>query len=288
MRPHLYYNAGRVISYTAVGALLGLVGSFLAFNSQIRGYLAILAGVFMVLFGLRTFIPQLTRFTMLPGLNFHDESGFAKKGPAMIGLLSGLLPCGPLQAMLIYAAGTGSALEGALVMLAFGLGTVPLMFLLGSITAIAASSRVLINKIITFSSVLVLVLGLIMLSRGLALSGVDVSAPFSPAGLPAAKLTDYSSSNGSVNAYQEITMYANQNGWDPSVFTVKKGIPVRWTIIVNETTIMGIKAPKLGIEKTFGGSGERMTFEFTPTETGTIPFTCSMGMHVGRIDVVEG
>ena len=282
--PHLCYNGGRIISYTILGGALGLIGSVFSFNSTIRSYLAIFAGIFMVVFGLSMFFPQLRRFLVLPGLNLHEQAG--KKGPLVIGLLNGLMPCGPLQAMLIYAAGTGSVIEGGLVMLAFGLGTVPLMLILGSITAIAASSRVLVNRIAKFSGVLVLVLGLIMLGRGFALIGMIV--PFlTPNAIPTIQ-NQTLLLNDSIGNVQEITMYIDRNGWNPSVLTVKKGIPVKWTVIAREITSCnkGIKVPKLGINKMFE-KGETAVFEFTPNEIGTIPFTCWMGMIPGKIEVVE-
>lgn len=278
--PHVCYNGGRILSYTILGALLGLIGSVFAFNDQIRSYLAILAGMFMVVFGLSMFFPQLRRFVTLPRLNLHQQN--SKKSPILIGLMNGLMPCGPLQAMLIYAAGTGNMIEGASVMLVFGLGTVPLMLVLGSITSIATSSRVLIHKIVKFSGVLVLVLGIIMLSRGFALSGIVLP------GLSSATASAILS-NDSNQQYQEITMYIDKYGWDPNIMTVKKGIPVKWTIIVKELTYCnkGIKVPSLGINNIFDKAGDTFTFKFTPTETGTIQFTCWMGMIPGRIEVVE-
>ena len=283
--PHLCYNGSRILSYTILGTLLGFIGSVFSFNNMIRGYLAVFAGVFMIVFGLSMFFPWLRRFMTLPGLNLHEKAG--KKGPMIIGLLNGLMPCGPLQAMLIYAAGTGSALEGGLVMLVFGLGTAPLMLVLGSLTSIVASSRLLINKIVKFSGVLVLVLGVIMLSRGFALSGIDVPFLSMKTGLIGS--TSFSNSTNSSGEVQEITMYIDKYGWNPNLLIVKKGIPVRWTIIATELTSCnrGIKVPKLGIDKVFSKNGETATFEFTPNETGTIQFTCWMGMIPGRIEVVE-
>jgi sulfite exporter TauE/SafE len=281
--PHLCYNSGRILSYTVLGALLGLIGSVFAFNDQIRSYLAIFAGMFMIVFGLSMFFPQFRRFVTLPGLNLMQQN--SKKSPVLIGILNGLMPCGPLQAMLIYAAGTGSAVEGALVMLAFGLGTVPLMLVLGGITSMAASSRVLIHKIVKFSGVLVMVLGLIMLGRGFALIGISVPV-LTPNAVPTFQ-NQTSSLNASAENVQEITMYIDNSGWNPSVLTVKKGIPVRWTVIARQLTSCnsGLKVPKLGISKMFK-NGETAVFEFTPNETGTIPFTCWMGMIPGRIEVI--
>ena len=276
--PHLCYNASRMLSYVALGALLGLVGSVFTFNDQLRSLLAIFAGLFMVVYGLSMFFPRLRKFVTLPGL---DVDKHAKKSPVLFGLLNGFMPCGPLQAMLIYAAGTGSAIDGGLTMLVFGLGTVPLMFLMG--TAVSMASMKWTHKIVKFSAVLVLVLGIIMLGRGLLLNGIALPFLTTASG---ASLTGGQSTQTSDGS-QEINMTVTRNGWVPDSFVIKKGIPVRWNIHVEELTgcNKGIKAPSLGINYMFQTNGETKTFEFTPTQTGTIYFTCWMGMIPGQIEV---
>jgi plastocyanin domain-containing protein len=141
-----------------------------------------------------------------------------------------------------------------------------------------------------------------MLNRGFALTGIDpfgaISFAISPKSTSnlsqvspilndsgAGKLGD----NSTNPKYQEITMYILSSGWNPDTFTVKKGIPVKWTITAKELTYCnkGIKAPKLGMSHTFDNVGDTFTFEFTPTEVGTIPFTCWMGMISGKIEVIE-
>mgnify|MGYP000364119839 CR=1 FL=1 len=84
-------------------------------------------------------------------------------------------------------------------------------------------------------------------------------------------------------------MTVDRYGWDPNKFVVKKGVPVKWNIYVKELTYCnkGIRVPELGIDKTFEREGESIVFEFTPNKTGTIYFTCWMGMLPGRIVVVE-
>lgn len=284
--PHLCYNGSRMLSYVALGALVGLIGSVFSFNDQLRSYLAIFAGLFMVVYGLSLFLPQLRRFVTLPGF---DAQKYSRGNPVMFGLLNGLMPCGPLQAMLIYAAGTGSAIEGGLTMLAFGLGTVPLMFIMGTIVSMASMKWT--HKILKFSGVLVIVLGIILLNRGFALSGITppmISAAFQAQAISIGP----SLSNASINApaFQELNMTITRNGWEPDGFVVKKGVPVRWNIYVKELTYCnkGIKVPSLGIDRVFEKEGEMATFEFTPMEEGTIPFTCWMGMIYGQIEVRDG
>jgi sulfite exporter TauE/SafE len=81
------------------------------------------------------------------------------------------MPCGPLQMVQLYALGTGSVFYGASVLFIFSIGTMPVLFLFGLINT-------LINKnhskiILKASAVFVLILGFVMVNRGLALSGIN-------------------------------------------------------------------------------------------------------------------
>lgn len=137
-RSVLLYNAGRVASYTLIGALLGTAGYLLgggplAVSPLLQGAVKLLAGAFMLLAGINLLglFPALRRLRLpLPRLRGSSRL------PFVIGLLNGLMPCGPLQAMQLAALGTGSPLNGALSMLYFSLGTVPLMLSLGGLVAL--------------------------------------------------------------------------------------------------------------------------------------------------------
>ena len=279
MKQHFLYNISRLSSYTFFGILAGLIGSIFLLTNQFRGYLSIFAGVFMVLYGLSTFIPQLRRFTTIrtPSVAKYTKD----RGPVIFGLLNGLMPCGPLQAMLIYAAATGSAIQGGLSLLTFGLGTIPLMFGFGN--ALSFLTHNSIGKIMKISAVVVMALGLVTLSRGLTLSGYT---------LPSSNILDpvKNPTTGLVTAtdnLQEINMTVNQNGWNPDAFILKKGVPVKWNIYVEQLTscLSGIRVPKYGISKDFTREGETITLEFTPNEEGTVIFTCPMGMVSGKFIV---
>jgi sulfite exporter TauE/SafE len=287
MKPHLCYNGSRLFSYVVLGVLLGLIGSIFTFSDQLRSYLSVGAGLFMIVYGSSMFFPQLRRFVTLPGLDVHK---YTNGNPVLFGLLNGLMPCGPLQAMLIYAAGTGSAIEGGLTMLAFGLGTVPLMLLMG--LGVSAASMKWTHKIVKFSGALVIVLGIILLSKGFLLTGI--SLPFIPSVSAASVISSTSDSASGLstqipNGFQEINMTVTPNGWQPNHFVVKKGMPVRWNVYVKQLSgcVSGLKAPSLGISYYFQRDGETKTFEFTPTQAGTIAFTCPMGMVSGSIEVKD-
>ena len=95
------------------------------------------------------------------------------------------------------------------------------------------------------------------------------------------------SSNQVVNSndIQEIRMTQDSYGYSPNTFTIKKGKKVKWIITStnNFTCASSIVMRKFGINQDLE-KGENI-IEFTPTESGTIPFSCSMGMYRGKFIV---
>lgn len=277
IKPSLLYNGGRVISYTIIGGIVGVLGSAVSFSGTAKGIVAIISGIFMVVMGLNmlNIFPWLRRFNpRMP--RFLGKFALQNKGnsPFYVGLLNGLMPCGPLQAMQIYALGTGSFINGALSMFMFSLGTVPLMFGFGTISSLLSSKFT--KKMMKVSAVLVMVLGVVMLGRGLSLSGIN---------------TTFATQGSSKNiaqvegAVQTITTQFESGHYVPIV--VKKGIPVKWIIRVTEADINGcnnpVTIPQYEISKTLvPGDNE---INFTPTREGTIPYTCWMGMISSTITV---
>jgi sulfite exporter TauE/SafE/copper chaperone CopZ len=192
--PSLKYNLARVASYTAVGAAVGGIGSVFSLSGDLKGLIQLIAGVFMVIMGLSMFgiIPGIGRLVpRLPRVFGEkiEEAGSGAgagtgrtggRGPVVVGLLNGLMPCGPLQAMQLFALSTGSPAQGALSMLFFSLGTVPLMFGLGALSS-ALGGR-FTARAMTVGAALVILLGLFMFAQGLALSGVALPQGAAQAG----------------------------------------------------------------------------------------------------------
>ena len=122
-----------------VGAFVGALGSIVSFSGYAKGIVAILAGGFMIIMGinmlnifpsLKKFNPRLPRFIV----NFMNHEKIKSNSQFYVGLLNGLMPCGPLQAMQLYALSKGSFIYGALSMFIFCLGTIPLMLFIGVIS----------------------------------------------------------------------------------------------------------------------------------------------------------
>lgn len=288
-RGHFQYNFGRLISYTAIGGILGGIGSFFAVNPSFSGVVMLLAGVFMILMAVALFTnfkalekltPRMPQF--IAQFLYSQRHTKKPKGPFVIGLLNGFMPCGPLQAMQLYALGTGSFTRGALSMAVYAAGTIPLMFGFGAF--ISMLSNQYIKKVMKFSAVVVGILGLIMFNRGLINFGWGIRS-FIPAS--AVSQTEYII-EGNVTEYQIVRMELTYRGYNPNVLYVKKGIPVRWIIDVKQMSgcTDEIHMPDFNIKKPLQ-YGENI-IEFTPTEVGEIKFSCWMRMVWGKFIVTEG
>lgn len=147
---HVAYHCGRLLTYSLVGAIAGAAGAMLDLASALAGLKPIalgLAGAMMVLFGLAELARQrqstgwLARFGhwRLPdawtrmvrrGQRFAARQSDLPRA-LTIGLLTTLLPCGWLYAFVVTAAGSGGPWQGAAVMAAFWLGTLPVLLSLG-------------------------------------------------------------------------------------------------------------------------------------------------------------
>lgn len=291
--PSVLYNAGRVVSYTAVGFVLGGAGMILTGGSGsgmpllLQGILKITAGLFMVIMGINMLgiFPALRklqiRFPRKSVIKINQKKRTEKR-PFVVGLLNGLMPCGPMQSMQIIALGSGNPISGTLAMLMFSLGTVPLMLGLGSL--VSALGKKYTKLVMQTGAILVVVLGLAMLSQGAGLAGIrldrisqvsDGAKELDTAVIAQSGNIQYVESNLDFGTYPEIIVYT--------------GIPVKWTINVPEEVINGCNYKM--IVKTYGITHEftpgKNVIEFTPGEPGTVQYTCWMGMIYGEINVVD-
>jgi len=132
--PHLKYNLGRITTYSILGLIAGLAGSVVQVFGNLMGIqkaAAVIAGVFLVLYGVFAF----------SGYNFMNKlesrigrvdvgeqlKRFQPKTPYLTGVVLGLLPCGPLYGVIIASASSADALRGLLSMMFYGIGTMGAM-----------------------------------------------------------------------------------------------------------------------------------------------------------------
>jgi sulfite exporter TauE/SafE/copper chaperone CopZ len=286
---HLQYGAGKLLSYTAMGAAFGLLGSFVTFTPLARGVVGILAGIFLLVYGLS----MLGVFSWTKRIRiaspafldrFVDRESKRSRSPLVIGLLNGLMiACGPLQAIYVMAAGTGSVIEGAKSLFVFGAGTLPVMLGFGLVTGVVSGRAT--KKILFASGTIVMILGVIMINRGLALSGTGLDA----SSLVASGIASEDKGTGieMKDGYQIIRMDVTRYGWEPDRFVLKKGVPVRWIITGKEINSCNnaIVVPELGLN--FPVKSGEQVIEFTPTKEGPISWSCWMGMIPGAFVVKD-
>ncbi|MFH1316495.1 MAG: sulfite exporter TauE/SafE family protein [Candidatus Woesearchaeota archaeon] len=297
-KSHLMYGLGKTISYTIIGAVFGLIGSLIAFTPMMRGVAGVIAGLFLVLFGLKmlNIFPVLRKIQFRTPMfiqRFVGKKQAGNSSPLMIGLLNGLMiACGPLQAIYIMAAGTGSMLEGAKLLFVFALGTLPVMLGFGYFASFISTKMT--HKILKASGVIVIILGIFMLNNGLVLTGSGFDVGTMVSFVSASNRingdtvkTDSQNFPLMNNGYQEIRMEVNRYGWEPDKFVLKKGVPVRW--IINGLEINGcnnaIQVPKYNLK--FDIKRGEQVIEFTPDEEGIVSWSCWMGMIPGRFIVKD-
>ncbi len=138
------YNVGRISSYVLIGGLFGFmgasIGSIVTFL-PVQQFLQVIAGLFMIALGLYlggwwfgvVVIERLGQAIWQKLTPYTKRLGAVKTIPQawLYGLIWGWLPCGLVYSMLIMAMSSGGATDGALIMLAFGLGTLPNLLLMG-------------------------------------------------------------------------------------------------------------------------------------------------------------
>ena len=297
--PGVLYNAGRLVSYTAIGVVVGALGSVIVVSDVFRNIVLLLAGLFMVIMGINMLglFPGLRRFTpRLPqSLSKKIDGKKVGRGPLVIGFLNGFMPCGPLQAMQLYALSTGSPIRGGISMFFFCVGTIPLMFALGAAGGILSGvkGRVFSRRAMQVGAVLVAAMGVVMFTNGF--SGTGFPRRLNPASLsaPAASLPPASTGteSGAIdpvmrNDIQIINSTLLPNRY-PAI-TVRQGIPVRWVIYAPQGSITGCNnrfiIREYGIQHTFR-YGDNV-IEFTPERSGTFIYTCWMSMIRSTITVV--
>ncbi len=184
----LVFSIGRIFTYSFCGALAGFGGAWITTRTSgfvaSQSLLAIFAGVLLVGMGLVTagIVPR-PMVRLLGGIPCGMTSGLKTfltapgwSGPLLAGLFTGFIPCGLVYAFLLKAGSTGNLWQGMLTMLAFGLGTVPLMVAVGyGGQFLSVVSRGQIFRVAAWCIVLT---GMISITRGaVQLQNPDSTAP---------------------------------------------------------------------------------------------------------------
>jgi len=175
------YNFGRIITYAGMGAIFGLLGQGAAL-AGLQRWVSLTLGA-LILMGVIVAPRFANRVPVTRGVNWLKAalgSMLQRRAmPAMfgIGLLNGLLPCGLVYVACAAATATGDVLSGMRYMIAFGLGTVPMLLAISLLgTKLQFALRFRVQRLIPASLILV---GMLLLLRGMAL-GIPYVSPKLP------------------------------------------------------------------------------------------------------------
>lgn len=297
--PNVAYQSAKIVSYMIVGLLLGAVGAYLNLDAA-RPYVYYLAGVFMIVLGLgmtghfpwaARLTPRPPRFLMDAIVKLRRKSvDDAEHGttslatPVTFGLMTGLLPCGPLMAAQVAAAASGSAPLGAFGMAAFGLGTAPLMVAFG--TAGSLIPRVWKQRMMSALAIGVILFGFVFINRGLTATG----APFNFTtiktaflGGPSAEAAEFTTAADGV---VEVPVTIQDVRFVPQVVQIPADKPVRLLVDRQEDNACSaqILIPQLNILRDLAPYAVT-TVDIPATKAGAYTLTCGMSMMSGQLIV---
>ena len=175
-KPMFLFHAGRILSFAFFGGILGMIGHTLGVSFTLSSILGIIASSVMIILGLNLIgVFEKSTFTLPIGLfSFFRRVEHQTLAPLMIGIGTFFLPCGFTQSMQVAALSSGSALSGSLIMLAFALGTLPVLSFLSFGSASFAQSK---HAPLFFKTTGVVVLGLGLLALLAGLAGLGVITP---------------------------------------------------------------------------------------------------------------
>lgn len=285
--PLLLFLVAKLIAYTGLGFLLGLLGSVLTLNSTIRAILLIGIGIFMVGNALRMLnVHPIFRFFAIEPPRFITRyiRSTAKKGadwftPIFLGGLTVLIPCGVTQAMMAVALATGNAFQGAALMFAFILGTSPVFFL---VAYLATQLGARLEKwFMRFVAVVVLVLGLVSVNSGLNLAG----HPLMPLASDTQEIPPQTTLSSTSVDSTILILNAENDGYSPERIYAPADLELTLQVVTKNTfsCSRAFLIPALGVEVILPETGVvPITIPAQPAGT-VIPFTCSMGMYTGEI-----
>lgn len=286
------FIVSKLIAYTILGAGLGAIGSSLTISPQLQGWMQIFAGVIMLLTAARLlnihpvfryFVIQPPKFVFKFLRNKSKVSTFF--APAILGFSTILIPCGITQGMMILAIASGSAVVGAGILFAFILGTSPIFFGLG-----VATLEILKRKSISYiAAFVIIILGVMSINAGQILRGsAHTLQNYWKVAFSSNQNANTSLAKVGSDGKQYATINVSSSGYSSSVKTLKVGVPVKLSLVTNNTNgcSRAFRLPGYQISKILPQTGTE-TVEFTPTKTGLLTYTCSMGMYSGQFTVID-
>jgi len=290
IQPHITFNLGRIIAYGIFGAILGIIGNRLQISLQFTAFMIITISFLMIVLGLQMLgVKYFRKFQLsLPKSATRfiaNENNFKGKFmPFLMGAATIILPCGFTITAEGLALLSSNPLQGFLIMLAFVLGTTPILFSIGFSSIKFLSKPNFAEKFSKVAGFLVLFFALFNINTQMNILGFV--------------MPNFDTSSSTINqnelpqiikGVQILKMNASARGYSPNYLKVKTGIPIRWEI--TDTGTSGCTNAIIS-KSLFSGEirltpGETSIKEFTISKPGKYKFSCWMGMVTGTIEAIN-
>lgn len=294
LEPHLLFNVGRIASFAILGGVLGFLGKSIGVSFAFTSFLVLAVSVLMLLMGLQMLgvkYFQRFQFTTPKFITRYvaNEKNFQGKWmPLLMGALTFFLPCGFTITVQGLALLSGGVINGSLIMLAFVLGTTPILFGIGFSSLKMSGNSHWSARFTKVAGILVLFFALFNLNSQLNVLGLKSVNDL----VSQKKISVSANENGFppvIDGKQVLKMNASSSGYSPNYFKVQDGIPVRWEITdtgtsgcTNAVISRGLFLGQINLTP-----GQTSVREFTPEKAGVYKFSCWMGMISGTIEVVD-
>ncbi len=279
--PNVLFQLGRIVTFFLLGGVLGLIGGEVNISGKfVSTYTIIVASVMTLL--------ALNVLGIIPSFGFKTSSKVTKAysklkesrnifAPFLLGFITFFLPCGFTQSMQVFAITSGSFWKGALSLMFFALGTLPILLIVGITASWTRKKRFRIFQ--KAMGILILIFAVATFKSGFALIGVNSSVVSSSVEQGTTQTPP------PVSSEQVVEMHVTYSGFEPAVLEIKKGVPVRWVIYGDQVTscTSRIIVPSLNISKAINFGENVITF--TPQSDGVVNFSCWMGMVRGKFIV---
>lgn len=286
--PILWFLAAKLTAYTAMGALLGALGSLAQPSPTLRAAIMGVTALLMIATALHFLnVHPVFRYAIIQPPRFltrrmqRTARGGGAFAPGFLGALTVFLPCGVTQAMQLLAINSGSPLLGAATLFVFVLGTSPLFFSLGYFAT--RMGEALHARFLKVAAVAILLVALFSLDAALRLGGSPVTfAGVKSAFFPSAEAAPAVAGSDGV---QEARITAGSGGYSPGSVRIQAGRPAR-LLFTGDGSAGCALALVFGGQQYYLKAGSPTAIDLPPQEPGTIDYTCAMGMYGGSIEIV--
>ncbi len=295
---HALYATGvflfaKYIAYIALGFILGAFGGVINIGGRVQTFMQLAAGIYMVAVALNLLnVHPIFRYAIIQPPRFlarlvrNQSKSKDIFAPALLGAMTIFIPCGTTIAMEALAISSANAFIGGSIMAAFILGTMPLFLGIGLVTSILGEAFK--YRFLKLAAMAVIYLGVASVNGSLVALGFPVTLESIAENFPIQiDLSGGGRVQDTAATVQNAQIEVTSGGYQPSYIRVKKGLPV--TLILKSQDVFScasaFRIPSLGISKNLRPN-DTQVITFTPTQEGKIPFSCSMGMFRGVIEVI--